>query len=78
MLEVNRQGSGGNDDRRTDARQRRYRRRVGKAPSEKLDSKSCNLNYAQVHLGPLGNLFYNSKDAELRAPRTASQESPKW
>jgi len=23
------------------------------------------LNYAQVHLGPLGNLFYNSRDAEL-------------
>jgi hypothetical protein len=25
----------------------------------------CDLNYAQVHLGPLGNLFYNSRDAEL-------------
>ncbi len=57
---------------------------LGSAASQKTyafaidDFISWYLNYAQVHLGPLGNLFYNSKDAELRAPRTASQESPKW
>ena len=27
---------------------------------------------------PLGILFYNSRDARLRASRIDSQESPKW
>ena len=42
------------------------------------DGTQCYLNNAQGHLEPLRILFYNSRDAKLRASRTDSQESPKW
>jgi hypothetical protein len=37
---------------------------------------TANLNYAQGHLEPLGNLFYNSRNAELRLREPLPRSHP--
>jgi hypothetical protein len=48
--------------------------RIGSAAL--LEDIPCHLNYAQGHLEPLGNLFYDSRNGELRLREPLPRSHP--